>query len=254
MANKFTYRTLESNPTQFPVDSLTVIEQGDAVFLDTDDVKPASDQADQLSEEANQALFAQKFAGIAHQQSRSGDIEDIRVTTDGVHGVTVTSDTYEKDDFIGIAEAGSGTALENQVFEKVDRPELAIGTAYTRAASATTALDIRLIQRVQVINAVASPANLNNSNVEILGANKTLTCDDLYLQVLDPAGARDLLLPPEAASKGVNFLVFNDADAAEDITVRDDSDSVTILTISQTEGALLVCDGTTWRGLVAPSA
>jgi hypothetical protein len=64
---------------------------------------------------------------------------------------------------------------------------------------------------------------------------------------LDPGGAtRIILMPTEADSKGLMFLIVNKADAAEDLTVKDDANAVTIGTISQNEMAILVCDGTTW--------
>jgi hypothetical protein len=47
MADTMRWRYGETNPVLVPVDSRTVIEIGDLVYLDTDDAKPASAQADQ---------------------------------------------------------------------------------------------------------------------------------------------------------------------------------------------------------------
>ena len=65
MADTFRLRHDDVDKFVGAVDSATVIEIGDLVYLDGDDIKPASSQADQLSEEANQALFAARFAGTA---------------------------------------------------------------------------------------------------------------------------------------------------------------------------------------------
>ncbi len=47
MADSLRWRYGETNPIVLPVDSATVIEIGDLVYLDTDDVQPASSLADQ---------------------------------------------------------------------------------------------------------------------------------------------------------------------------------------------------------------
>lgn len=65
----------------------------------------------------------------------------------------------------------------------------------------------------------------------------------------DPGGAGiDLLLPAEA--EGLAFVIFNTADAAEAIAVKEDSDTTTIITLDQNQAGLVVCDGTTWRGFI----
>ena len=84
VANTMRWRYGDTCPVMLPVDSATVIEIGDLVYLDTDDAKPASAQADQGTEAANQELFHDKFAGVAMQASRSGDTQPIRVATTGV--------------------------------------------------------------------------------------------------------------------------------------------------------------------------
>jgi hypothetical protein len=57
-----------------------------------------------------------------------------------------------------------------------------------------------------------------------------------------------VLLPAEEA--GLFFVIVNSADAAETLTVKEDSGTTTISTIAQNKAAILVCDGTTWRTLV----
>lgn len=76
-----------------------------------------------------------------------------------------------------------------------------------------------------------------------LAADFTLNADSPVALVLDPGGAgRKLIMPLETVeeNKGLAFFVRNGADAAEDITVRNNGDSATIGTISQNEAAWLV--------------
>ena len=79
MANTMRWRFGETSPVMIPVDSATVIEIGDLVYQDVDDAKPASSQADQGTEAANQQLFHDNFAGVAMQASPSGTSGPIRV-------------------------------------------------------------------------------------------------------------------------------------------------------------------------------
>lgn len=88
---------------------------------------------------------------------------------------------------------------------------------------------------------------LNDNNRETLSGDKTLTEDDATFQNLDPAGARTVTLPAEKA--GLKFVIGNRADAAEDITLEDDSNS-TLATINQDDVAYCVSDGSGWIVLV----
>ncbi len=65
MADSLRWRYGETNPIVLPVDSATVIEIGDLVFLEIDDVRPASSLADQGTE-------APKPGSLPRQVRRSG--------------------------------------------------------------------------------------------------------------------------------------------------------------------------------------
>lgn len=82
--------------------------------------------------------------------------------------------------------------------------------------------------------------------VQTLGGTLTMDRDMPTGICLDPGGAtRVVLLPPEEA--GLAFFIANAADAAEDLTIKEDSNTTTIGTISQNETAWLVCLGGVWR-------
>src|SRR4051794_31209557 len=104
MSNTMRWRYGDTCPVQLPVDSATVIEIGDLVYLDTDDAKPASAQADQGTKGTNQQLIHDFFAGVAMQASRSGDTQPIRVATTGVFELDCVSATAEVGDLMGIDE------------------------------------------------------------------------------------------------------------------------------------------------------
>jgi hypothetical protein len=145
MSDKMRWRYGDTNPVVAAVDSATVIEIGDLVYQDTDDAKPASSQADQSSETANQELFADNFLGVAMQRSRSGDTDPIRVATTGVFEFDCPSGTFELGDLVGVDEASSGTALEDQQVASVAASIYAVARVAKRVATAATSVlvDIR---------------------------------------------------------------------------------------------------------------
>lgn len=148
MANTMRWRYGDTSPVQLPVDSATVIEIGDMVYLDTDDAKPASAQADQGTETGNQQLFHDLFAGVAMQASRSGDTQSVRVATTGVFEFDCPSATLEVGDLMGSDENGGGTALLNQTVAKVSNANAAIGRCAKRVNPAGTRVLVDIVSSV----------------------------------------------------------------------------------------------------------
>ena len=145
MSDKMRWRYGDTNPVVAAVDSGTVIEIGDVVWLDTDNAKPASDQADQGSETDNQTLLSSNFLGVAMQRSRSGDTDPVRVATTGVFEFDCPSGTFELGDLISVDENSGGTFLLNQQVDSVADSAYAVARVAKREPSATTSvlIDIR---------------------------------------------------------------------------------------------------------------
>ena len=145
MSDKMRWRYGDTNPVVAAVDSATVIEIGDLVWQDTDDAKPASDQADQGSETANQEALADKFLGVAMQRSRNGDTAPVRVATTGVFEFDCPSGTFELGDLVGADENTAGDALLDQQVAAVALSKYAIARVAKREASAGTSVlvDVR---------------------------------------------------------------------------------------------------------------
>lgn len=114
MANTMRWRYGDTNPVMIPVDAATEIEIGDLVYLATDDVRPASEQADQSTLTLNQELFHDNFAGVAMRHSPAGQGGAVRVATTGVFEFDCSAATFEVGDLIGPDENAGGTALEDQ--------------------------------------------------------------------------------------------------------------------------------------------
>ena len=85
---------------------------------------------------------------------------------------------------------------------------------------------------------------LNLVGSQTLTGDLVLTGGFRNVQLLDPGGAsRNVDLPGE--KHGCWFVIFNKADAAEDLTVRDDAAS-TVATLNQNEAGFFWSDGTSW--------
>jgi hypothetical protein len=131
-----------------PVDSATVIEIGDLIYLDTDDAKPASSQADGGTLALNQEGLHDKFVGVAMQASASGDTKEIRIATSGVFELDCDEATVELGDLLGAVEIGAGTSLEDQKVVAVATPNLAIGRCAKRVNPAGTSVLVDIVSTI----------------------------------------------------------------------------------------------------------
>ena len=85
-----------------------------------------------------------------------------------------------------------------------------------------------------------------------LSATLVLTDADAYVQYCDHGGAnRDITLPAEGTGNHA-FWIYNAADAAETLTIKNDATTV-IATLTQGQSALLVSSDTTWTALSTES-
>jgi hypothetical protein len=148
MSNTMRWRYGDTCPVMLPVDSATVIEIGDMLYLDTDDAKPASAQLDQGTKSSNQQLLHDLFAGVAMQASRSGDTQPIRVATTGVFEFDCVSTTLEVGDMLGPDENVAGTALLNGTVIKVTAATNAVGRCAKRLNPAGTHVLVDVVSSV----------------------------------------------------------------------------------------------------------
>ncbi|REJ95477.1 MAG: hypothetical protein DWQ34_06125 [Planctomycetota bacterium] len=153
--NRLRFRSGQVQMRKVRVDSATVIEAGDLVWLDGDDAKPASDFTWTTDLATTQAAFAAKFLGVAHQQSAAGDVDPISVDVSphSVYEFDANSAAYEIGAPLGPDEQSS--ALMNQQLEAA-----AAANAVARAAESTPGAQATL--RVTIASAYATgSANVN---------------------------------------------------------------------------------------------
>lgn len=138
MANAHNYRHGPQLFVRPAVDSSTVIELSDLLYLDTDDVKPAS-SITWASDAAAQAAFADVFLGVACDASASGETDPINVdiSTTSVYEFTCVATTWEVGNTFAVDGDGAA-ALIDQTLEKVATATRCIARAVNRATSSTT--------------------------------------------------------------------------------------------------------------------
>ena len=129
--DKMRWRYGDTNQVVAAVESDTVIEISDLVWLNVNSARPAS----LLN---CQKKFTSQFLGVAMQRSRSGDITPIRVATTGVFEFDCPSGTFELGDLVG-ADENAG-ALLNQQVKSTRTPTEAIGRVALRRPSPDTSV------------------------------------------------------------------------------------------------------------------
>lgn len=144
MSDNFRYRKEFNKPRYYAVDSATVIEVGDLLWHDTNDVKPASDFTWDTNIATTQRAFAKKFVGVAQTRSASGNTDPVQVNMAGVHQFACASAAHEIEDYLAPANSGSST-LEDQTVIKVTDSTLAIAKVAKREAVATTTVQADII-------------------------------------------------------------------------------------------------------------
>ncbi len=128
------------------VDSATDIKAGDAVFLDTDDAKPAGSETWVTDLATTQANFVNHFLGIAQADhaANSGAVTDFPVDISplSVYELDCASETHEIGDTLGMDKA-AGNNLLSSVLEKA----VAASSGFRcirRDAAASTVVYVRM--------------------------------------------------------------------------------------------------------------
>ena len=148
MSNTMRWRYGDTNPVVLTVATNTAIEIGDLIYLSGGNAQPASAQADQGSQSANQQLFHGTFAGVAMQQSRAGDGDPIRVATSGVFEFDCTSNTFEVGNLLGVDQTSSPVSLLSQQVIAVSAANLAIGRCASQVNPAGTSVLVDVVSTV----------------------------------------------------------------------------------------------------------
>jgi hypothetical protein len=140
MANGLRWRSGQTVLVRGKVDSATVIDPGDLVYLDGDDVKPASAFPWTTNLATTQESFAEKFLGVAQEGSAAGSTAPISIDVGSasVYEFACAAGAYELGDDLGPDEA-SGSLMDQQL-EAVS----AAGRGIARAVESTGAGATRL--------------------------------------------------------------------------------------------------------------
>lgn len=147
-----------------PVDTGTVIEVGDFLYLDTNDVKNAasltyitSPTSAALDLAATQAEFAAKAYGIAVGASATGQTADIAVSQAGIYQYPCASSTWELGDLVGLDDDATPLLTDQQVINVTATAGVgntvvgAIGRCVKQESSAVTTVLFELMLPYQIV-------------------------------------------------------------------------------------------------------
>ncbi len=141
-------RLFPTDMAEFAVDSAQVIAVGDAIWLNTDDARSATQLADTGTLAGNQEGFHDVFAGFALEASAAGETANIAVATAGVMEMACASGTWEVGALVGMSENGAGDALLANTGISVATANLAVGRVAERVPVAATRVKVNFISTV----------------------------------------------------------------------------------------------------------
>lgn len=209
------------------------------------------------AEALQQREFALRFAGFSLDEKLSTDpAGTLSVARFGVMEMDLdAATTLAIGDLIGIHVPS--TTASNILVEKVDCPSKAIGEVVEYGTSLTQA-----VFRFDGRFGSGRRAGFNTDGLlrgfvtAATSGTQVLYRGSAPVMLIDPnGGAITVDMPAEATSKGLTFVIRNTADAAEAIAVEDSASAALVpaVSIAQSESAILYCDGTVWRAVVAAS-
>lgn len=257
----------DSRTLQMPSPASTAVSICDLMYWDSvaKQVKPLTSKATLASEILDQAAVAAAFAGVSYQQRlvTESDASAMRgIWTDGIFDFDCPSQIFYPGDLVGVTWNG-GTALANQYVTKVANAALAIGIVvnpygklYANSGVAVTRVRCRIISRLCWDLVTSRPGGGNSQGVGatvLTDAAQVLTAaSNPYLSMV-PTAARNVTLPVEAQSSGLEFYFTNNSGGANAVTfLASGGGSIKGNgVVPQNKSAILWCDGTNWNGLVS---
>lgn len=224
---------------------------------------PADVQADQGSLALNQIKFASLFIGVSQEQillAETSTTKKFVIRTAGVVDFACASATYNPGDLLG-PNAGAGPPyLDPQTLVKVNSLALAVAVVIpSKYAGVANQTRIRAMMISRRTNDPFNPANSLGgqqgiSATTLADGAATITVDSNPILNMVPTAARNVTLPKESASKGLEFQFTNNSAGANTVTFKA-SDGATAIkgngACPQNKTILLWCDGTNWNGLVS---
>jgi hypothetical protein len=133
----------------FAVDSAEVIEIGDLCWLNTDDVRAASQITWNTNLATTQADFKAAFVGVAMTASASGETDPVQVAGAGVFEMDSPAATYEIGDSVG-PDKDTGNALLDQTVETAVAASSCM-RVYKRYASNTTRVLVEIFPYIREV-------------------------------------------------------------------------------------------------------
>lgn len=136
------------------MNSASVIEIGDLVYQEVDDVRAAGDLTYGASLTATQLQFVKQFVGVAMRASANGETTPAEVAQAGVFEFNCAAATFEIGDLVGPDDNAGGTALTpQQVIAMSEQGVGGIGTVVKRYSANTTRVLVEIFPQHRALMA-----------------------------------------------------------------------------------------------------
>jgi hypothetical protein len=139
----YRHQYYETKPVSVAVDSATVIEIGELVYVAAGKALPANSLAWDTNLATTQESFHDAFLGVALERTRAGETDPISVGTEGVYKYPCASAAYALGALVGPAGIGT-TSLNANSLASVATPNLAVGRVHEAVPSGSTSILVRI--------------------------------------------------------------------------------------------------------------
>ena len=240
-ADRNTLRKATDENTTYPVAASTTLYAGSLVCINTSGYAVAAADTAGL-----------RLVGVAKAQAdnSSGSAGDVNIEVYHVGAFECTSSGLtiaNEGDPVWVSDDQTVTTTPGNVFAGVLRD-------YVSATSAFVDIEPAVRQETRGLRtAKVFAGNINTANhsggVTVTGA---VGDPEVQFITLNANYGNDLTwrLPAEASSKGLAFEFYFTCVTTDSLLVKEDAGSSTIVTLLADEGGRVVCDGTSWKGLV----
>ncbi len=172
MSNVHRFRHADAKRVKmYAVDSAQVIEVGDMVYQEVDDVRVASELTYGASLAATQAQFKKQFVGIAMGSSANGETDPIAVAKAGTFELNCAGAQFEIGDLVGPDDNTGGTALVDDQVIAVGENGQGIGRVAKRYSANTTRVLVEVFpmdQMADFLMPISFPTQLITSAVDLV--------------------------------------------------------------------------------------
>jgi hypothetical protein len=251
-----------------PFPASKAVARGNLLWWDSVNkiARSASERSDLGAVALNQIDFARLFLGVAADTRLVGETtqtgvtgnSDRNVVQSGIFDCSIVSATPNLGDLYGIDRDPVNNVNLNQQLVKVANPAMAIAICQKQYFAATTVVRLRITGNISFtdleIPGSQAVGGLQGYGPTVLAdAAIVLTVASNPLLSMVPTQARNVTLPLETQSQGLEFRFSNESAGANAVTFLGSAGGAIKGNgvVPQSKTGIFWCDGSRWMGIVS---